>query len=128
MDTLCNNLKIHHQLIRPRTPRHNGKVERSHRFDNERFYRYLKFYSYNDLIIQMKRYLYRSNNIHTQSLNWLSPIKTKNYKLFLINNFILSYRLFYFYLFSLISFNYTFVFLCFLFLRQKVKLIVLFQL
>ena len=28
---------IHHKLIRPFTPRHNGKVERSHRKDNERF-------------------------------------------------------------------------------------------
>jgi transposase InsO family protein len=84
LDDLCNELDIHHQLIRPRTPRHNGKVERSHRSDNERFYRYLKFYSYNDLILQMKRYLYRSNNIPTQSLNWLSPIETK--KLLTISN------------------------------------------
>lgn len=28
---------IRHKLIRPYTPRHNGKVERSHRKDNERF-------------------------------------------------------------------------------------------
>ena len=34
----------------PRTPCHNGKVERSHRNDNERFYKYLSFYSYDDLI------------------------------------------------------------------------------
>lgn len=27
-----------HKLIRPFTPRHNGKVEHSHRKDNERFY------------------------------------------------------------------------------------------
>ena len=83
-DILCNELNIHHQLISPRTPRHNAKVERSHRSDNERFYKYLKFYSYNDLIIQMKRYLYPSNNIPTQSLNWLSPIETK--KLLTISN------------------------------------------
>jgi len=30
--------KIMHELIRPATPRHNGKVERSHRTDNEEFY------------------------------------------------------------------------------------------
>ena len=29
---------IKHELIKPFTPRHNGKVERSHRKDNERFY------------------------------------------------------------------------------------------
>ena len=45
MDTLLNRLKIKHYKIRPRTPEHNGKVERSHRNDNERFYSYLKFYS-----------------------------------------------------------------------------------
>ena len=42
-DKLCNELGIKHQLIRPRTPRHNGKVERSHRNDNERFYSKLSF-------------------------------------------------------------------------------------
>ena len=53
-DTLCGELDIIHKLIRPRTPRHNGKVERSHRNDNNRFYSTLKFYNYNDLIKQMK--------------------------------------------------------------------------
>lgn len=33
LDILCNQLKISHKRIRPRTPRHNGKVERSHRND-----------------------------------------------------------------------------------------------
>ena len=42
-DTLCNELGITHKLIRPRTPRHNGKVERSHRNDQQRFYNYLSF-------------------------------------------------------------------------------------
>ena len=31
-------LEIKHKLIKPRTPRHNGKVERSHRKDQERSY------------------------------------------------------------------------------------------
>lgn len=31
-------LGIEHKLIKPKTPRHNGKVERSHRKDQERFY------------------------------------------------------------------------------------------
>jgi len=31
-------LGIHHKLIRPYTPWHNGKVERSHREDQKRFY------------------------------------------------------------------------------------------
>ena len=41
LDALLNELNIKHQLIRPRTPRHNGKVERSHRNDQNRFYNYL---------------------------------------------------------------------------------------
>lgn len=77
LDVLLNNLNIAHQLIRPRTPRHNGKVERSHRNDQNRFYSYLKFYSYDDLKIQMKSYLKRSNNIPMQVLGWISPLEKR---------------------------------------------------
>lgn len=77
-DVLCQERNIKHQLIRPRTPRHNGKVERSHRNDNVRFYEHLSFYDYNDLVVQMKRYLYRSNRLPMQTLNWLSPIEKRN--------------------------------------------------
>lgn len=76
-DLLCEKLGIIHKLIKPRTPRHNGKVERSHRNDNERFYRYLKFYSYEDLIKQMKAYLIRSNNIPTCVLGWKTPLEKR---------------------------------------------------
>ena len=69
----CNHYGIIHKLIRPRTPWHNGKVERSHRNDQERFYNHLKFYSLDDLQNQMKRYLYRSNNIPMAVLGWKSP-------------------------------------------------------
>lgn len=72
-DLLCEEFGIEHKLIKPRTPRHNGKVERSHRNDNERFYQYLKFYSYEDLQKQMKAYLIRSNNIPTSVLGWKTP-------------------------------------------------------
>ena len=58
----------------------NGKVERSHRNDNERFYKYLHYYSFDDLQAQMKVYLKRSNDIPTSVLRskenkrrWLSP-------------------------------------------------------
>ena len=78
-DIFCNDNNIKHQLIRPRTPRHNGKVERSHRNDSERFYRFLSFYSYDDLKYQMRSYLKRSNNIPMQTLNWLSPIQTRTH-------------------------------------------------
>lgn len=77
LDILLNNLEIKHQLIRPRTPRHNGKVERSHRNDQNRFYSFLSFYSYEDLKLQMKAYLKRSNNIPMQVLGWISPLEKR---------------------------------------------------
>lgn len=54
LDILCEELEINHKLIRSRTPRHNGKVERSHRNDQQRLYSYLSFYSYDDLLKQLK--------------------------------------------------------------------------
>lgn len=72
-DLFCNSCHIKHQLIRPRTPWHNGKVERSHRNDQERFYNHLKFYSFEDLQVQLKRYLARSNKIPMAVLGWRSP-------------------------------------------------------
>ena len=76
-DAFCAKYNIVHKLIRPRTPWHNGKVERSHRNDQERFYNFLSFYSYDDLKIQMKRYLNRSNNIPMSVLNWKSPLQKR---------------------------------------------------
>lgn len=79
-DSLCQFYGIEHKLIRPRTPRHNGKVERSHRNDNERFYKWLQYYSFDDLQSQMTVYLRRSNDIPSSVLRsatdkrrWLSP-------------------------------------------------------
>ena len=40
-DAFCHEINMCHKTIRPRTPWHNGKVERSHRNDQERFYNYL---------------------------------------------------------------------------------------
>ena len=39
----CDELGIRHKLIKPRTPELNGKVERSHRIDNDRFYSRFRF-------------------------------------------------------------------------------------
>ena len=69
-----NELKrhgIYHKLIRPYTPRHNGKVERSHRKDNEYFYATHKFYSFDDFVKQLKVYNY--NKFPMRPLNWKSP-------------------------------------------------------
>ena len=73
MDKLLKELGIKHHKIRPRTPEHNGKVERSHRNDNERFYSYMKFYSLEDLRKQGAAYLKRSNQIPMAVLGYLTP-------------------------------------------------------
>lgn len=77
LDVLCNELHIVHKTIRPKTPWHNGKVERSHRNDQGRFYNHLSFYSYDDLQLQLKRYLRRSNRIPMSVLGWMSPVQKR---------------------------------------------------
>ena len=65
---------IRHKLIRPFTPRHNGKVERSHRKDNERFYASHKFYSFEDFSRQLKAYNRKDyNQFPMRPLEWKSP-------------------------------------------------------
>ena len=66
-------LGIQHKLIRPFTPRHNGKVERSHRKDNEEFYASHTFFSFDDFQKQLavRQRLY--NNFPMRPLNWRSP-------------------------------------------------------
>ena len=66
-------LGIRHKLIRPFTPRHNGKVERSHRKDNEEFYASHKFYSFEDFRKQLAVRQRQYNNFPMRPLNWRSP-------------------------------------------------------
>ena len=66
-------LGIRHKLIRPFTPRHNGKVERSHRKDNEEFYASHKFYSFEDFQKQLAVRQRQYNNFPMRPLNWQSP-------------------------------------------------------
>jgi len=67
---------IQHKMIKPYTPRHNGKVERSHRKDNEYFYAVKKFYSFDDFKNQLKRYNRSYNNFPMRPLGWVSPKET----------------------------------------------------
>ena len=66
-------LGIVHKLIKPYTPRHNGKVERSHRKDNEYFYATHKFYSFDDFKKQLAVHSRKYNNFPMRPLNWKSP-------------------------------------------------------
>lgn len=69
------SLGIRHKLIRPFTPRHNGKVERSHREDQKRFYSSHTFYSFRDFTYQLCLHHLRSNKIPMRPLRWMSPIQ-----------------------------------------------------
>ena len=66
-------LGIEYKNIEPHTPKQNGKVERSHRKDQERFYHGRVFYSLEDLKNQGKHWLKEYNNFPMGPLNWLSP-------------------------------------------------------
>ena len=66
-------LNIQHKLIRPFTPRHNGKVERSHRKDNEEFYSCHSFYSFEDFKNQLAVRQRYYNDFPMRPLNWFSP-------------------------------------------------------
>ena len=69
----ASDLGIRHKLIRPYTPRHNGKVERSHREDQKRFYSCHSFYSLDDFAKLLTVHNRRSNNFPMRPLGWLSP-------------------------------------------------------
>ena len=66
-------LGIEHKLIRPRTPRHNGKVERSHRKDQERFYYKRIFVSFEDFKEKLRHWSREYNNFPMKPLGWKSP-------------------------------------------------------
>ena len=66
-------LGIEHSLTRPHTPTQNGKVERSHRKDQERFYHNNIFVSLEDLREKGKRWRIEYNNFPMRPLGWISP-------------------------------------------------------
>ena len=66
-------LGINHKLIRPRTPRHNGKVERSHRKDQEMFYYKRVFVSFEDFKEKLRHWTREYNDFSMKPLGWKSP-------------------------------------------------------
>ena len=92
LDILLDKLKIKHQLIRAYTPRLNGKVERSHRSDQEAFYNYLKFKTYDELKSKMMKWNIRYNNRPHSALKdrngkrvWWTPLQKREDLLNLLN-------------------------------------------
>ena len=72
-ESTAAELGIRHKLIRPYTPRHNGKVERSHREDQKRFYATHRFWSFADFGGQLAAHQSRSNSRPMRPLAWFSP-------------------------------------------------------
>ena len=72
-EVTLSKLCIQHKLIKPYTPRHNGKVERSHRKDNEYFYADHRFYSFDDFQKQLAVWNRKYNNFPMRPLDWRSP-------------------------------------------------------
>lgn len=72
-DTYLNELKIVHKLIPPRTPWHNGKVERSHRNDQRYFYDWETFGSLEELNRKLLKHMEWSNNKRMRTLGGISP-------------------------------------------------------
>lgn len=72
-DRCCAEYDIVHYLIDPGKPAQNGKVERSHREDQEKFYEKNKFKGYQDL--QRKIVLWNDyyNNLEHCGLDGLTP-------------------------------------------------------
>ena len=66
-------LGIIYHRIQIATPRHNGKVERQHRLDTQRFYKRLRMYSLEDGRRQLLSYQRKSNNYIKTCLQMRTP-------------------------------------------------------
>ena len=74
-EELLGRLAIPHKLIPPRTPWHNGKVERSHRTDQRYFYDWEKFGSVKELNEKLAVHLAWSNQKPMRTLGHRSPVQ-----------------------------------------------------
>lgn len=73
LDLECQRLNIIHYLIDPGKPAQNGKVERSHRTDQEMFYNRRKFKTILGLKLAIKNWNEQYNNLEHCALNGLTP-------------------------------------------------------
>jgi len=72
-DILCQKLDIAHYLIDPGKPAQNGKVERSHREDQEKFYEQVQFNSFEELKYKLKLWNMYYNDLEHCALNGKTP-------------------------------------------------------
>ena len=80
-ENTLEELGLEYKVIKPHTAKQNGRVERSHRKDQERFYYKRVFYNLEDLRNQGKEWRKEYNNFPMRPLGWLSPREfIKKYK------------------------------------------------
>jgi len=72
-DIICNQLGIAHYLIDPGKPAQNGRVERSHRSDQETFYDQVSFGDEEELRLKLKLWNMYYNDLEHCALNGKSP-------------------------------------------------------
>ena len=80
-DRELRSFGIEHKLIPPRTPWHNGKVERSHRNDQRYFYNWETFRSVEELNRKLEEHLQWSNSKPMRTLGSKSPLQVLEEKL-----------------------------------------------
>ena len=73
LDLLCQKYNIIHYLIDPGKPSQNGKVERSHRTDQEMFYDRNKFKTLKDLKTKIRMWNNEYNDMEHCGLNGKTP-------------------------------------------------------
>ena len=72
-EVILEKLDIKYTKTRIATPRHNGKVERQHRQDSERFYKNFKMFDLTDGRKQLAKYQSKSNDYIKTCLSFKSP-------------------------------------------------------
>ena len=75
-DVLCDMMSIKHYLIDPGKPAQNGKVERSHRTDQEKFYDQIKFKSFEELKYKLRLWNMDYNDTRHCALSGKTPNQT----------------------------------------------------
>lgn len=68
-------LGIEHRLIKPRTPWHNGKVERSYRMDQRYFYDWENFRETDEANEKLKEHMKWTNNKPMRIFKGKSPMQ-----------------------------------------------------
>ena len=82
LDILCEKHNIRHKLISPGQCQINGKVERSHRIDEEEFYRLKTYKSLKQIQSEFQTWIYNYNHKRPHGgIDKMTPVQKLNLKL-----------------------------------------------